>query len=81
MEKLKIAVVALFVCTSVSFILSTLFYHVAISRTPTFHLTLRGDMLGEISLILIPVTFIFLFSSVGLSIFAFIRFLARKLRK
>ena len=81
MEKLKIAIVALFTFTSVSFILSTLFYHIAINRTPTFHLTLRGDILGEISLILIPVTFIFLLSSIGLSIFALIRFLVKKLGK
>lgn len=81
MEKLKIAIVALFAFTSVSFILSTLFYHIAITRTPSFHLTLRGDILGEISLVLIPVTFVFLFSTVALSMFALVRFFVKKLRR
>ena len=81
MEKLKIAIVALFAFTSVSFILSTLFYHIAINRTPSFHLTLRGDILGEISLVLIPVTFVFLFSTVALSMFALVRFFVKKLRR
>jgi len=81
MEKLIIATVALFASTSVSFILSTLFYHIAINRTPSFHLTLRGDMLGEISLILIPVTFIFLLLTASLSAMVAIRFFVRKLRR
>lgn len=81
MEKLKIAIVALFAFTSVSFILSTLLYHIAIDRTPSFHLTLRGDILGEISLVLIPVTFVFLFSTAALSIFVIIRFFVKKLRR
>ena len=81
MEKLKIAIVALFAFAFVSFILSTLFYHIAINRTPSFHLTLRGDILGEISLVLIPVTFVFLFSTVALSMFAVIRFFVRRHRR
>jgi len=81
MEKLKVAIVALFVSTSVSFILFTLFCHIAINRTPSFHLTLRGDMLGEISLMLIPVTFIFLLLTASLSAMVAVRFFVRKLRR
>jgi len=81
MEKLKVAIVALFASTSISFILSTLFYHIAINRTPSFHLTLGGDMLGEINLILIPVTFIFLLLTASLSAMVAIRFSVRKLRR
>ena len=81
MEKLSIAILVLFAFTFISFILCTLFYHIAIDRTPSFHLTLSGDTLGEISLMLIPVTVVFFFSTVALSIFAFIRFIVRKPRR
>jgi len=81
MEKLQIAIMVLFALTFVSFILCTLFYHIAINRTPSFHLALKGDILGEISLMLIPVTFVFLFSTVALSMFAVIRFFVKKLRR
>jgi len=81
MNKLKIGIMVLFVLTFVSFILCSLFYHIAVDRTPSFHLTLTGDVLGEISLMLIPVTFALLFSAVALSMFALIRFLAKKLKR
>jgi len=81
MEKLKITILALFASTSASWVLCTLFYHIAIDRTPSFHQTLRGDILGEISLMLIPVTFALFFSTVALSTFALIRFFVKKLRR
>jgi len=80
-SKLKITILALFALTSASFVLCTLFYHIAIDRTPSFHLTLKGDLLGEISLMLIPVTLVFFFSTAALSTFALIRFLTKKLKR